>query len=183
MLRPPPGSPVVAALLLAMSLPPVLAVTVAQPWHVEGDSMEPSLRDGTVLLVDAVGPRVEGVERGDIVVLQLPSDVAYPHPLLVKRIVAVGGDHVVIEDGVVRINGHAMTEPYLLPGAHPSTTAARVEVTVPRGDVFVMGDHRENSFDSKSFGPVPLSTIVGRAWFAIAPGGRVELPGVAAAAP
>jgi signal peptidase I len=183
MFLPPPGSRVVAALLLALSLPPVLAVTVAQPWHVEGASMEPSLRDGTVLLVDAVGPRVEGVHRGDIVVLQLPSEVVYPHPLLVKRIVAVGGDHVVIEDGVVRINGLPVPEPYLLRGAHPPTTAPMVDVTVPHGDVFVMGDHRANSFDSKAFGPVPLSTIVGRAWFAIAPGGTLELPGVAAAAP
>jgi len=170
---------VVAAWVSAVAIVPGVAFTVAQPWHVEGASMEPSLHDGSVLLVDAVGPRVGGYGRGDIVVLPLPASLGYPHPILVKRIVALAGDHVVIDDGRVAINGREPAEPYLPPGT-VTPVPDRRDIVGQAGAVFGMGDHRENSYDSKAFGPVPLSTLVGRAWLAIAPGGRLELPGAAA---
>lgn len=170
---------ILAAGLLAL----LAAFTVAQPWHVEGESMEPSLADGTMLLVDAVGPQVTGLSRGDIVVVRVPASVDYPHPLLVKRIVAMGGDHVVITGGRVTVNGVPASEPYLPAGTATPTGTKRLDVVVPAGDIFVMGDHRANSFDSKSFGPVPASLVVGRAWFAVSPSGQVELGAAAAGAP
>jgi signal peptidase I len=172
---------VVSALLVPMV--PALAISVAEPWHVEGHSMEPALQDGSVLLVDAIGPRLGGYSRGDIVVVPVPASTNYPHPILVKRIVAVAGDHVRIADGVVTINGVTAHEPYLAPGTTTPVGTTPVDVVVPDGAVFVMGDHRANSFDSKAFGPVQASSIVGRAWLAIAPGGTVELPGAAAGEP
>src|SRR3954452_13290700 len=172
---------VVSALLVPMV--PGLAVSVAEPRHVAGHSMEPALPGGSVLLVDAIGPRLAGYSRGDIVVVPVPASTTYPHPILVKRIVAVAGDHVHIAGGVVSINGVVAHEPYLPPGTSTPVGTTPLDVVVPPGAVFVMGDHRANSFDSKAFGPVRASSILGRAWLAIAPGGSVELPGAAAGDP
>jgi signal peptidase I len=72
------------SLITGFMLVPLAGVTVAQPWHVEGHSMEPSLEDGSILLVDGLGPRVTGYARGDIVIVPLPAAAAYPHPVLVK---------------------------------------------------------------------------------------------------
>lgn len=171
------------ALVAAFSIAPTIGFTVAQPWHVEGHSMEPGLQDGSVLLVDAVGPRMAGYQRGDIVIVPVPPGSDYPHPILVKRIVAMAGDHVVIQNGTVRVNGIRLAEPYLRPGTVTPVGASRLDVVVPAGSVFVMGDHRENSFDSKAFGPVPTASLVGRAWLAVGPNGGIELPGAAAGTP
>jgi signal peptidase I len=165
-----------------LALVPLVAFTVAQPWHVSGRSMEPTIRDGSVLLVDAVGPMVGGYARGDVVIVMLPSTSAYPHPVLVKRIVGVAGDRVRIDDGEVLVNGSVATEPYLEPGTR-TPVEGTLDVVVPPGAVFVMGDRRSNSYDSKAFGPVAEDALAGRAWMAIEPDGAVELPGVAAGHP
>lgn len=171
---------VIGILLSGLTLVPVAAVTIAQPWHVVGRSMEPSLQDGSVMLVDGLGPLVTGYGRGDIVIVPVPKEQEYADPILVKRVVAVAGDHVVIRDGEVRVNGVRLAEPYLLPGTL-TLTADPLELVVPPGAVFVMGDRRENSFDSKAFGPVPASSLVGRAWLAVTPSGSLELSPVMAA--
>lgn len=173
---------VLAGILGAGLLALLACFTVAQPWHVEGASMEPAIADGTMLLVDSVGPQLDGLARGDIVVLRVPPSVDYPHPLLVKRIIGVAGDRVVIAGGRVTVNGAPASEPYLAPGTTTPIAGERLDVVVPPGQVFVMGDHRANSFDSKAFGPVPVGLVVGRAWFAVSPGGAVELAGAAAGA-
>ena len=166
------------AFLAAVALAPATLLTIAQPWHVEGHSMEPALADGSVLLVDTLGPRFEGYHRGDIVIVPLPSTVRYPHPILVKRIVGMPGDHLRIAGGRVYVNGVRLDEPYLAPDALVPPGRI-VDLVVPEGSVFVMGDHRENSYDSKAFGPVPEATLAGRAWLAVGPNG-LELPGAAA---
>jgi len=170
----------VAAALTGFMVVPVVGASVAQPWHVEGRSMEPGIQDGSVLLVDTISPRLTGYGRGDIVVLPTPASARYTFPVLVKRIVAVAGDRVDIGDGRLLVNGHAAPEPYLPPGTSIPTAVPPISLVVPEGSVFVLGDHRQNSFDSKSFGPVPVMSLVGRAWFALGPGGDVELPGTAA---
>jgi signal peptidase I len=170
------------SLSAGLALVPLIGLTVAQPWHVEGRSMEPALADGSVLLVDSLGPRLTGYDRGDIVILPVPRWANYGAPLLVKRIVAVAGDHVTIQDGVVRVNGAVPSEPYLPAGTVTPVASNGLDLVVPPGDVFILGDHRGNSFDSKAFGPVPAATLLGRAWFAISPWGSMELPGAAAGA-
>lgn len=183
---PVPGRRAAALLpipLAVLLVSPFVGVTVAQPWHVEGHSMEPGIEHGSVILVDALGPRLTGYERGDIVVLSAPPWATDQAPVLVKRIVGLPGDHVLIEHGALRVNGQPADEPYL--GAGTVTLLARMpggrlEVTVPPGAVFVMGDQRENSFDSKAFGPIPLESLVGRVWLALEPDGRVGLAPAAA---
>jgi signal peptidase I len=162
----------ILSMVVAFALVPVLGLTVAQPWHIEGRSMEPSLADGSVLLVDALTPQIDGYHRGDIVIVKLPEDTLYPHPILVKRIVAVEGEWVRIAEGQVFVDGRPLSEPYLAPGTVTQLTGSRdLEVLVPPGSVFVLGDHRENSYDSKSFGPVPSDSLHGRAWLAVDPSG------------
>ena len=173
------GASFVAIALTGFLSVPVAGLTVAQPWHVEGRSMEPAIQDGSTLLVDIVLPHVTGYGRGDVVVLATPV-ARYAYPVLVKRIVAVAGDHVQIHDGGIWINGTRSFEPYLGAQEVAAIPAVSVDVVVPAGSVFVLGDHRANSYDSKAFGPVPVATLMGRAWMALAPGGRVELPGTAA---
>jgi signal peptidase I len=159
-------------MVLAFAFVPTLGLTVAQPWHIEGGSMEPSLTDGSVLLVDALTPRVDGYHRGDIVIVPLPEDSIYPHPILVKRIVAVEGERVRIANGKVHVDGMPLHEPYLAPGTRTVLTGGEdLDILVPQGKVFVLGDHRENSYDSKAFGPVPAETLRGRAWLALDPSG------------
>ncbi len=171
----------IGAALAGFLVVPVAGASVAQPWHVQGHSMEPGIQDGSVLLVDTISPHVTGYGRGDIVVLPTPVTARSGYPVLVKRIVAVAGDRVDIRDEELRVNGRVAVEPYLSSGALIPPGTAPISMVIPPGDVFVMGDDRENSFDSKAFGPVPVASLLGRAWFALGPGGDVELPGAAAA--
>jgi signal peptidase I len=170
----------IAAAFAGFMAVPVAATSIAQPWHVEGHSMEPGIQDGSVLLVDTISPHLTGYGRGDIVVLPTPATTNYSFPVLVKRIVAVAGDRVDIRNGRLRVNGVLAAEPYLPAGTLIPPGTPDISIVVPPGRVFVMGDHRQNSFDSKAFGPVPVASLVGRAWFALGPGGDVELPGTAA---
>jgi signal peptidase I len=174
-----PAAWFIAAAIMGFMVVPVAAASVAQPWHVMGHSMEPGIEDGSVLLVDTISPHLTGYGRGDIVVLPTPINT-YSFPVLVKRIVAVAGDRVDIHDGQLRVDGKLAVEPYLSPGTLIPAGSPPISIVVPPGDVFVMGDHRQNSFDSKAFGPVPVASLVGRAWFAMGPSGDVELPGLAA---
>ena len=176
-----PAAWLVVAAFAGFLAVPVASASVAQPWHVQGHSMEPGIEDGSVLLVDTISPHLTGYGRGDIVVLPTPVTTTYGYPVLVKRIVAVAGDRVDIRDGTLRVNERLAVEPYLSPGTLIPAGIPPVSMVIPPGCVFVMGDHRQNSFDSKVFGPVPVASLVGRAWFAMGPTGDVELPGAAAA--
>lgn len=140
---------------------------VAEPFLVPTGSMEPTLLPGDHVLVDKLAYRHRGPARGDLVVFRAPRT----GELLLKRVVGVGGDQVGIEDGVLHVNGRARVEPFvnqrLLDGDYFGPVA------VPRGDVFVMGDDRSNSVDSRRFGPVPASRVLGRADLRIWPPGRI----------
>jgi signal peptidase I len=141
-----------AALLAAAVLVLVLVrAFVAEPVRVAGDSMAPTLRSGDVVLVDRAGrPRV-----GQLL-LRDPTD---GRPV-VKRLVAVGGQTVEIRDAYLFVDGLRVDEPYVdhsrIDGVYfgPST--------VPAGSVFVLGDSRDGSIDSRVFGPVPADAVTGR---------------------
>lgn len=141
---------VAAALALVASVTGVLPVRVM---HVGSDSMSPTIAAGDLVLVERGGG---AVERRDVVVVDHPGTGA----LLVKRAVALGGDRLAIEDGVLVVND----EPVCEPGIDP----ARLDgvwfgpVTVARGEVFLLGDDRSASIDSRTFGTVPTGEITGR---------------------
>ncbi len=135
---------------------------LAQATRVFGQSMEPNLHTNQRIVVEKLTYRLHTPERGDVVVLKLPQDSG---ELLIKRIIALPGETVAIHGGKVWINGEPLDEPYLT----QKTVGEMPPRTVPEGHVFVLGDNRGFSNDSRSFGMVPLENLVGRAWLSYWP--------------
>ena len=161
---------VVGAVLAAL----LVKTFLFQAFRIPSESMVPTLLVGDRVLVNKVSYRLHDVHRGDVVVFTRPEklqDQSGTEPEdLIKRVVAVGGDTVVARDGVLYVNNQPMTEPYVQQGA--GTFRLDESVTVPKGQVFVMGDNRENSQDSRYFGPIPTNTIIGRAFVRMFPFNR-----------
>ncbi len=136
--------------------------TAVQNFDVDGMSMEPKLHNGERLMVDKASYMFHPPVRGDVVVF-----VAPPQPTLdyVKRIIALPGDTISVENGVPTVNGVTLKEFYVDPqhmGASPSDKPIQ-NMVVPPGEYFVMGDNRAEGFDSRSWGFLPRSNIIGRA--------------------
>jgi signal peptidase I len=160
---------IVETLVLTLIIFLVIQNFVAQPYKVQQQSMEHTLEPDQYVLVDKLTPRLDTYKRGDIVVFAPPAAWAQQDGTpFIKRVIGVGGDKVEVKDGEVYVNGTALVEPYLfadVPGDPPQPTDAPQESwTVPGGELFLMGDHRANSADSRVFGPVPVSNVIGRAW-------------------
>jgi len=141
---------------------------VGQPFQVEMVSMQRTLEPGHYVFVDKLTPRVDSYHRGDIVVFWAPSQSgrARAHPFI-KRVIGVAGDTVELRDGRVWVNDTLLDENYVFSedGAPQATLPYDASSwTVPEGQLFLMGDHRSNSVDSRSFGPVALGDVIGRAW-------------------
>lgn len=139
----------------------------ASPFVTAHGSMRPTLRSGDVLLVDRLTPAVTGFRRGDLVVFVPPGlgerDV---ERVYVKRVVGLPGEHVVVLGGHVWVDGLPVAEPYV-PGSPPELGPAEADVVVPAGMLFVLGDNRGHSYDSRGFGPVPAGQVIGRVWAAV----------------
>jgi signal peptidase I len=133
----------------------VVKIFVAEPFRIQSQSMEPTLRPGDQALVWKLGARSPA--RGDLVAFHAPRT----GEILLKRVVAVGGDTVGLEDGVLVVDGRRIREPYADPKAIDSVYFGPVRVRP--GTIFVMGDNRANSEDSRDFGAVPTGRIIGRA--------------------
>lgn len=154
---PRPRRALMVALPLALGLLAVRAFLFA-PYSVSSTSMEPTLGNGDRVLVNKVDYRASQPRRGDIVLIEAPPGWAIGDEL-VKRVVAVGGDTVEGTDGHLVVNGAAPDEGYLPVGA---STADFDPIEVPEGYVFVLGDNRPASVDSRAFGPIPEGTVTAR---------------------
>ena len=145
---------VVPALLVAL----FVNVYVAEAALVdEGPSMQPNLYIGYRVMTEKVTYRFHEPQRGDVVVV----DRAAEGTRLIKRVVGLAGEQVAVQDGHAWINGQPIQEPwvsYYGGRDYPATV-------IPEGHVFILGDNRANSRDSREFGPVPVETIEGRAIF------------------
>jgi len=161
---------IVETLALTLIIFFVIQNFVAQPYKVQMQSMERTLEPDQYVLVDKLTPRWDGYKRGDIVVFKPPADWGpFDDTPYIKRVIAVGGDTFEIrDDGLVYINGIALTEPYIYKEAdgtpQPTTASDQSTWVIPEGELFLMGDHRSNSTDSRAHGPVPVENVVGRAW-------------------
>jgi signal peptidase I len=168
--RPSPGRAIVrfARELLETILPALLIallinVFVGQATRVEGQSMEPNLHSEQRLVVEKLSYRFHGPQRFDIVVLKMPDQ---GEELLIKRVIGLPGETVEIRDGQVYVDGILLEEPFIDTSTHPGRDS---KITVPPLHVYVMGDNRDRSNDSRSFGPVPIDNVIGRAWLSYWP--------------
>jgi signal peptidase I len=159
----------------------LLRTWVVQPYYIPSASMEPTLHgcdncNDDHVLVDKISYRAHGVRVQDIVVFSRPEGVQVPDKVLIKRVIALAGDKVTARKGKIYVNGLAINEPYL--NKDRSCYARSPDENfrprnVPDGTVFVMGDNRCNSTDSRDFGAIPTSSIVGRAFAIIWPLNRL----------
>jgi signal peptidase I len=147
---------VLETIILALIL--FLAInTVSERIRVESISMQPTLYPGDYVIVNKLAYRLNNSpKRGDVIVFKYPPN---PEQIpYIKRIIGLPGDQIHIADGKITINGELMLEPYL-----KVTTNRGGDWTVPADQLFVMGDNRNNSSDSRAWGFVPFANIVGRA--------------------
>ncbi len=154
---------IVGALLVAL----VIKTFLLQAFYIPSRSMEPTLRIGDRVLVNKLAYKAHDVHRGDIVVFERPKDEP-PDAIkdLIKRVIALPGETISTQNGQVFIDGRPLTEPYLPVG---TVTDNLPPTKVPDGQVFVMGDNRGDSRDSRFFGPIDEDLIVGRAFVRIWP--------------
>ncbi len=147
----------IQAFIIAVILALLIRFFVFSPFNVSGPSMSSTLQDGDLVIVNKLITRIKPPERGDIIVFHATEDKDY-----IKRVIALPGETISAQNNQVRINGESIDEPYIDPGNHTEDFSP---VRVPEGHVFVMGDNRRDSTDSRSstLGPVPIDKIVGRA--------------------
>jgi signal peptidase I len=139
---------------------------VVQPYRVEQISMQNTLQDGQMVLVDKLTPRLDGYSRGDIVIFQPPESAAVGDTPFIKRVIGVGGDVVELAAGVVKVNGVPLDEStYVYDGQPTNPIGEMTSWVVPQGTLFVLGDHRENSTDSRNpiIGPIAVDAVIGKA--------------------
>ncbi len=151
----------------------VVYLFMMQPHQVRGSSMDATFHNGEYILTNKLTYRFGPYKRGDVIVFKSPDnkDVDF-----IKRIIGLPGDKVMIKDGKVVLNGVALNEKYI-----QGTTMAHeggfmkdsTEVQVPAGHLFVMGDNRPRSSDSRTFGPVPQQDIIGKVFFRYFPSNKV----------
>ena len=154
-------------LLLTLIVFLLVQLFVAQPYQIQQMSMENTLAPNQYVLVDKLTPRFDDYHRGDIVVFTPPvgwAQDATGTPYI-KRVIGVAGDTVDIHDGHVFVNGTQLDEPYLFEGQPTEPADPNIHTwKLKDGELFVMGDHRADSQDSRAFGPIQKSTLIGRAW-------------------
>ncbi|WP_374009580.1 signal peptidase I [Leifsonia sp. LS-T14] len=195
---------VVVIVVVALLVSFLVKTFLIRPFFVPSESMENTLQIGDRVVVDEIGPRLSGIHRGDVVVFRDPGNwlparsgpapgwldqaltavglsAADSDQHLVKRVIGIGGDHVACctAEGKVTVNGVAITEPYiLLPPEQKDASLVPFSVTVPEGSLWVMGDNRDHSADSRFHtsgpggGSVPVSGVVGRVFVIMWPPGR-----------
>jgi len=140
------------------------------PTRVGGASMMPTYEDGDFVLVNKIGKKISGIERFDVIVFKTPNDETY-----IKRVIGLPGDHIAYENDTLYINGEALEEPYLdLHKKQLLDTGTLTQdftlqsltdhSTIPEGYLFVLGDNRRNSIDSRysSVGLVPMEKVFGK---------------------
>lgn len=126
--------------------------------RVDGSSMEPNFHDGDYLVVNRLAYRWGDIQRGDVIVFPYPQNPAEDY---IKRVIALPGDRISILGGVVYVNRVAINEPYI----ESPAAADLAERVIPEGYVYVLGDNRNASSDSRAWGPLKVEDIIGKAVF------------------
>ncbi len=156
------GSAVVVALLLRAFL--------FQAFYIPSESMEETLLVDDRVLVNKLSYRLHDINRGDVVVFRRPEAGAGEFRDLIKRVIGLPGETIEARDNTIYINGQVLIEPYLTAG---EVIADFDPVVIPEGELFVMGDNRDNSGDSRVFGTIDTERVIGRAFFLFWPLDRI----------
>jgi signal peptidase I len=186
----------VTIIAVALGLALLIQAFLVKPFRIPSESMEPTLDIGQRVLVDRVSYRFSEPHRGDIVVFKppagadnntcgVPTEPTDGHPCqketpnksksnFIKRVVAVPGDRLMVQNNRVYIDGKEQKEPFIAQNS-PCTNLCnlRKEITIPPDHFFMMGDNRGQSADSREWGPVPKKWIIGHAFFTYWPPGRL----------
>jgi signal peptidase I len=156
---------IVQVVLISLAIIVPVRYFLVQPFYVQGASMEPNFTDKDYLIIDEISYRFKNPTRGDIIVFKYPND---PKQIFIKRIVGLPDEKVKISDGRITIyndthpDGFVLDETtYLSPYIY---TAGDKVVTLKADEVFVLGDNRGSSLDSRIFGPLDQRFIIGRVW-------------------
>lgn len=151
----------------AIGLALIIQAFIARPFIVSGNSMDPNIKDGQYLIVDEISYKFENPQRGDVIVFKAPPE---PTKYYIKRIIGLPGETVIIDGTKVTIKNASHPEGFVLDEnfiTHPQSN--HMEVKVPEGKYFVMGDNRAGSYDSRSWGELPKINIQGRAFLRLLP--------------
>ncbi|MBO0996149.1 signal peptidase I [Bacillus sp. SD075] len=159
----------IKAILIAVILAFLIRTYIFAPIVVDGESMMPTLQDHERIVLTKFGTNIDNIDRFDIVVFHATVDKDY-----IKRVIGLPGDHIEYKDDTLYINGKAYEEPYLdkyknqMEAGVPLTESFKLEdisgsMTVPDGQLFLMGDNRQNSLDSREIGTISVDEIVGKA--------------------
>lgn len=152
----------ILTLTIAIGLSLLIRQYAFQPCRVQMGSMMPTLHENDLVLVNKIDYRFTSPKRGDVVVFKPPTLSA---DFYIKRIIGVPGDSVEVKNGYVYINQEKIEEPYLIIETPGNYGPKKLE----KDQYFVMGDHRNNSLDSREFGPIELKSISGKAFVVIWP--------------
>ena len=155
----------------ALALALLIKLFLFQAFYIPSESMVPTLQKNDRVLVNKLSYKLHDVHRGDIVVFEAPPGEDSDIKDLVKRVIGLPGDTVEGIDGVVYVNGEPLEENYLPEGTR---TDDLPPTTVPPDTVFVMGDNRGASKDSRYFGVIPQDDIVGRVFLRMWPLSRLD---------
>ncbi|MFH0987354.1 MAG: signal peptidase I [Patescibacteria group bacterium] len=153
--------------LIALAIVIPIRYFLFQPFFVSGASMEPNFQSGEYLLIDEISYRVRDPQRGEVVVFRYPQN---PSIFFIKRITALPGETIEIKRGTIKIynlefpQGKILKESYI-----EDPTAGDIKMSLKKDEYFVMGDNRDHSSDSRSWGGVKREYIVGRAWLSVFP--------------
>ena len=158
---------IVKVLVLTLGIFLVIQNFIAQPFQVMQGSMERTFFENDYVLVDRLTPRWDDYSTGDIVIFRAPATRDTLGTPFIKRVIGVAGDTVEVrDDGLVWVNGVVLDEPYIYRddagNAEPTEASDQTRWVVPAGQLFVMGDHRRRSDDSRVFGPILVSSVIGR---------------------
>ncbi len=163
--------------LIALILALIIRVFIAEPRYIPSESMFPTLATGDRLVVEKVAYKFHPPNRGDIIVFQPPAQLRIlgyeKNQAFIKRAIATEGETLAVKDGLVYVNDQPLAENYI--AAPPKYEL--MPVTVPEGQLFVMGDNRNNSNDSHIWGFLPAENVIGHAVFRFWPLNRIGIVG------
>ena len=182
----------IGILLLAPTLALILMMFVVQSYEVDGPSMESTLQNHDRLIVLKLPRTLARIthhayqpNRGDVIIFNEPdstdpSSASNTNKQLIKRVIGLPGDHIIVKDGVLTVYNSSHPKGYTPDTSLPygkviSSTPGDIDLTVPAGQIFVCGDNRSNSFDSRYFGTVPLKNVIGKLLMRIYPVSTIKM--------